>query len=138
MVTYDKNIFAANLKTQMTAHGMNQSDIARLLGVSRATVSAYCKGEQMPRMDKLEQLSRHFGISTSALIEAPAPVNLSSSPSVILSAAKNLIKQDSSVTPFPQNDRARKMSLRSQCAHWLWQSVIPRRKRIATSLRSSQ
>ena len=29
---------------------------------------------------------------------------------------------------FIQNDRSRKMSLRSQCAHWLWQSASPWRK----------
>ena len=68
-ISYDRYIFAANLKRLMQASGEKQTDIARVLGVSRATVSAYCSGSQMPRMDKLEQLSRHFGVSRAELIE---------------------------------------------------------------------
>ena len=74
-IQYDKNIFAKNLRELMEAHHSRQADIARLLDVSRSTVSAYCKGMQIPRMDKIEQLSRHFGISTAELLEEKkAPV----------------------------------------------------------------
>jgi len=67
--SYDKKIFAENLRRLMEENHSRQSDIARLLGVSRSTVSAYCAGEQMPRMDKIEQLSRHFGVNYASLIE---------------------------------------------------------------------
>lgn len=69
-VTYDKAIFAENLKRLMAEKGCRQVEIARLLGVSKATVSAYCSGIQMARMDKLEMLARHFDVSISSLIEA--------------------------------------------------------------------
>ncbi len=72
-VRYDKQIFAARLREQMERHGEKQTDIARLLGVSRAAVSAYIHGEQMPRMDKLEVLARHFGVTRGALLEESAP-----------------------------------------------------------------
>lgn len=75
-ISYDRYIFAANLKRLMARSGEKQTDIARLLGVSKATVSAYCSGSQMPRIDKLEQLSRHFDVSRSELIE-PVRVSLS-------------------------------------------------------------
>ena len=68
-VSYDKKIFAGNLIRLMRENHDRQVDLARLLGVSKTTLSAYCKGEQMPRMDKLEQLALHFGVSRSALIE---------------------------------------------------------------------
>lgn len=45
------------------------------MGVSKSSVSSYCSGSQMPRMDKIEQLARHFGVPRSALIDdnsAPA------------------------------------------------------------------
>ena len=67
--SYDRNIFAGNLTRLMRENRDRQIDLARLLGVSKATLSAYCKGEQMPRMDKLEQLAQHFGVGISALIE---------------------------------------------------------------------
>lgn len=68
-ISYDKDIFAENLLRLMKEKHCRQIDIARLLDVSKATVSAYCAGKQMPRMDKIEQLARHFGVSRSALIE---------------------------------------------------------------------
>ena len=69
-ITYDKRIFAANLRRLMRAHGEKQVDVARLLGVTKSSVSAYCSGEQMPRMDKLEQLAQHYGVARAALIES--------------------------------------------------------------------
>lgn len=88
-VFYDKEIFAANLQRQMERRGEKQTDVARLLGVSKSTVSAYCAAKQMPRMDKLEQLARHYGISCSALLESapPAPER---APVVLSSAADRL------------------------------------------------
>ena len=74
-IGYDKDIFAENLLRLMKENHCRQIDIARMLDVSKATVSAYCAGKQMPRMDKIEQLARHFGVPRSALIDdnsAPA------------------------------------------------------------------
>lgn len=70
-ISYDRAIFASNLKRLMQDNSQRQVDIAKLLGVSKATVSAYCSGIQMARMDKLEVLSKHFGVRVSELIEAP-------------------------------------------------------------------
>ncbi len=68
-IRYDKHIFADNLRRLMDLQGSRQADLARLLGVSRSTLSSYCAGEQMPRMDKLEALAQHFGVKVSALLE---------------------------------------------------------------------
>ena len=66
-IVYDKNIFAANLQRLMKRDREKQIDVARLLDVSKSTVSAYCSGAQMPRMDKLELLARHYGVTIAAL-----------------------------------------------------------------------
>lgn len=68
-IFYDKMIFAENLRSLMQKHGEKQTDIAKLLGVSKSTVSEYCKGQQMPRMDKIEMLSVHYGVLKSELLE---------------------------------------------------------------------
>ena len=75
-VTYDRNLFADNLRRLMKENREKQIDIARFLDVSKSTVSAYCSGSQMPRMDKMEQLAQHFGVSLGMLLgaSAPAPV----------------------------------------------------------------
>lgn len=71
-MSYNKDVFAENLRALMKMRGERQTYIARLLGVSRASVSAYCGGEQMPRMDKLQRLSGHFGVALRELIEERA------------------------------------------------------------------
>ena len=75
-ITYDRKLFADNLMRLIRENHERQIDIARLLDVSKSTVSAYCSGSQMPRMDKIEQLAHHFGVSRGELLgesAAPAP-----------------------------------------------------------------
>lgn len=95
-VRYDRGIFAANLRRLMEQRGERQVDIAKLLSVSKSTVSAYLSGEQTPRMDKIEALSRHYGVPISALIElSPAEPSSSDSGIVPLRAAPIIRVYDS-------------------------------------------
>ena len=68
-IAYDKNVFAANLGRLMQQNGEKQTDIAKLLEVSKSTVSEYCKGKLMPRMDKIKILSAYYGTTISDLLE---------------------------------------------------------------------
>lgn len=68
-IAYDKNVFAANLGRLMQQNGEKQTDIAKLLKVSKSTVSEYCKGKLMPRMDKIKILSAYYGTTISDLLE---------------------------------------------------------------------
>lgn len=68
-IAYDKNVFAANLGRLMQRNGEKQTDIAKLLEVSKSTVSEYCKGKLMPRMDKIKILSAYYGTTISELLE---------------------------------------------------------------------
>ena len=70
-ISYDRRIFAENLLALMRRSGEKQVDVARLLGVSKAAVSAYVRGDQMPRMDKIETLARHYGVPRAALLSEP-------------------------------------------------------------------
>ena len=75
-ITYDRRIFAENLLRLMRDKQERQIDVARLLNVSKSTVSSYCSAQQLPRMDKIEQLAAHFGVTRAALLgdgEPPAP-----------------------------------------------------------------
>ena len=67
-IVYDRRIFAENLLRLMRERQERQIDLARLLNVSKSTVSSYCSAQQLPRMDKIEQLALHFGVTRSALL----------------------------------------------------------------------
>lgn len=50
----------------------NQEDLAEYMGVSQATVSNWCNGIKLPRIDKLDLICKYFGINRSDLIpDAP-------------------------------------------------------------------
>ena len=88
-IGYDRRIFAENLLTLMKRHHEKQVDVARLLGVSKAAVSAYVRGEQMPRMDKIEVLARHYGVPRAALLSEPGegaetPPDVGAHPAVLI------------------------------------------------------
>ncbi|WP_305177909.1 helix-turn-helix domain-containing protein [Faecalibaculum rodentium] len=64
-----KRTFAKNLKHYMQIHGLKQSDIARISGVSQQSVSNWLNERQIPRMGAIEMLSQYFGINKSDLLD---------------------------------------------------------------------
>lgn len=50
----------------------SQEDLAEYMGVSQATVSNWCNGIKLPRIDKLDLICKYFGVNRSDLIpDAP-------------------------------------------------------------------
>ena len=68
-----KKIFAKNIKYYMSKYGKNQMDLMNDLHLSSSTVSNWCTGLKMPRMDKVEILADYFNINKSDLIEEHGP-----------------------------------------------------------------
>lgn len=68
-------LIANNIKTQMNRTGLSQKDISDRLGVSQASVSAWCKGQKIPRMDKIDRLCALFGCKRSDLLEEHSETN---------------------------------------------------------------
>lgn len=64
-----KKIFAKNLRNYMQINGKKQVDLINDLKYSSSTVSNWCTGQKIPRMDKIEQLAKYLGINKSDLIE---------------------------------------------------------------------
>ena len=62
-------VFARNLRDIMERRGVSQADIAKIFGFPKTTVSSWCTGDKMPRMDKIEALANYFGVLKSDLIE---------------------------------------------------------------------
>ena len=91
---YDKRIFADNLMHYMKKHNETQIDVAKLIGVSKSNVSAYIKGEQIPRMDKVQILANHYGVSLSDLLETKkAPAKAEANDEVIIRFIRSLPRE---------------------------------------------
>ena len=64
-----KKIFSKNLKYYMDLNSKNQMDLMNDLHLSSSTVSNWCTGLKLPRMDKVQMLADYFKINKSDLIE---------------------------------------------------------------------
>lgn len=70
MASYEtKRIFGKNLTRLIDSQNKTQLQLASALDVSASSVSYWCNGEKMPRMDKVEQIAKFLGVSKSDLLE---------------------------------------------------------------------
>lgn len=60
-----------------------QLELAEFLGVTQATVSNWCTGVKMPRMDKIDAICSYFGVSRSHLMGSSEPSSSESSVSML-------------------------------------------------------
>ena len=66
---YDNMIFAANLRRQLARNGLKAVDLARIINVSKSTVSQWLKGAKFPRMDTVATMARVLDCGLSDLTE---------------------------------------------------------------------
>lgn len=64
-----KRIFSKKLKYYMDLTGKQQTDLINDLKIGQSTVSSWCTGEKLPRMNKIQMLADYFGITKSDLLE---------------------------------------------------------------------
>lgn len=64
-----KKVFSKNLKYFMEQKGISQMDLVNDLQLSQSTVSNWCTGLKLPRMNKIQMLADYFGIEKSDLLE---------------------------------------------------------------------
>lgn len=60
---------AKNIAHYMELRNLTQKEIAEYVGVTQASVSNWCKGTKMPRMDKFDKLCELFKCNRSDLID---------------------------------------------------------------------
>lgn len=63
-----KKIFAKNLNYFMNLNDKKQIDLAKYMGSSTGLVSSWCRGEKMPRVDKIKAICDWFHIEMSDLL----------------------------------------------------------------------
>lgn len=64
-----KTIFSKNLQKYMELNNKNQMDLMNDLNLSSSTISNWCTGLKLPKMDSIQMLADYFGILKSDLIE---------------------------------------------------------------------
>ena len=65
---YNK-IISKNLKRLAYEHEKSQADIARDLGISKATLSSWMTGTRTPKIENIDMLCKYFGVDRSAIME---------------------------------------------------------------------
>ncbi len=65
---FDKALFAHRMQSARENKGINQKELADILGVSRQQISNYETGKQMPPYETLAMISEKLGVSTDWLI----------------------------------------------------------------------
>lgn len=68
---------ARNLRTLRTSRCMNQSEMARLIGITRSSYVNYELGKRVPDAEVLFNIATRFGISMDTLFETDRYVFLS-------------------------------------------------------------
>ena len=74
----NKEVMARNIKKYMEIKGVKSTDVCNALGFKHNTFSNWINAKIYPRIDKIELLSRYFGVSKAALVEDSDNIVLSS------------------------------------------------------------
>lgn len=61
-------LIAENISYHLNRCGKSQAELAEYMNVSQATVSNWCKGVKLPRMDKIDKICDFFNILRSDLM----------------------------------------------------------------------
>lgn len=66
-----KRIFAMRLTNLLSTAHETQVELAKAMDVAPSSVSSWCTGDKMPRMDKIERLANHFNVDMNYLLGKP-------------------------------------------------------------------
>lgn len=62
-------IIAKNLRRLLIERDKNQADLCHDLKLNKGTVSSWCNGTRIPRMDKVDMLCKYLNCTRSDLLE---------------------------------------------------------------------
>ena len=68
-MAWSKEVMARNIRRYMNVVGVNQKELAKIVGVSAPTVNEWLKAKKYPRIDRIELMANYFGCEKSDLIE---------------------------------------------------------------------
>lgn len=102
-----KKIFSENLSRLLSKNNITQLELAKRMSVAPSSVSSWCNGEKMPRMDKVEWMAEFFGVPVTHLIDQYDPAF---TPSDILDEVDIAFYDDYKVLTEEHKDTLRAMA----------------------------
>lgn len=66
-----EKIISNNLKMLLNEHNINQSQLAKIAGVSESTVGKWILKKSSPRMGAIQRIADHFGLPKSYILTEP-------------------------------------------------------------------
>lgn len=70
-IKHFNQVFSDNLKAIMFSRDIRQSELARMMGVSTATMSDWCNGNKTPRPAHIDKLCQYLNCTRAALMLDP-------------------------------------------------------------------
>ncbi len=64
-----KKIFAKKLNYYMHLNHKQQDDIVNDLGINKSTISTWCRGVKMPRVNAIQALADYFGVTIADFLD---------------------------------------------------------------------
>lgn len=86
-------IVSENLNRLLEERNITQQELAEYIGVTQASVSNWCKGIKMPRMDKIDKICQYLDIERSDLMKDSSHYTYYINPEAA-EAAKELYERD--------------------------------------------
>lgn len=65
----NKEAMAQNLKRLMDERNLTAKEFSKIMGYPYTTLLSWLKADNYPRIDKIEEMARYFGVLKSELIE---------------------------------------------------------------------
>lgn len=65
----NKQAMAQNLKRLMKEKNINAKDFSRITGYAYTTILSWLKADNYPRIERIEEMAKYFGVLKSDLIE---------------------------------------------------------------------
>lgn len=65
----NREIFSKNLQYYMDLYNKTRMEVAKDNGISYTTLTSWLKGDNYPRIDKIEMLANYFRVNKADLIE---------------------------------------------------------------------
>lgn len=94
-----KIVFSKNLKMQLAKHNKSQVDLTNYMNVSGSTVSDWCNGKKMPRMDKIQHICDWLRIGRDDLLSDNNDMDIS----LLSPAAMQLVESFNQLNEEGQN-----------------------------------
>ena len=69
----NESLFAARLRAAMERAGLKQTELAQQVGASKAAISQYLSGRNIPGIERMQAIADATGVSFEYLV-SPAPV----------------------------------------------------------------